>query len=675
MKTILDLTNMEKTDVPEPPNKIKYIKKSDGKILEETVNRLLGEQSTLDWYEYDPEAKGKPSWNDPGFGKAMAKAAAGDYIVKEPKGPEDDVIDMQDIEIEASPTEGFGSVMGLEDTLRDIEAKEWPKVDDYFIPEPASPDDIDIETVPEPVPVPVPTTIPEPPPVPPKAEVPPVPEPEIEKTSTKPTEFELVQYTGNENIIIRTKTEEYGDPLRHSYAHPDTVKYLDSLGDIGGGGWHIGDISKKAGGKLTGHKSHREGLDMDIAIPLKAGGMSTRDSKRGRSWEFKKVKPEEIDAERALALVRHSAASNAEYVFLDRKLIKEISNKADSMIKDGGMEQKEYDSLFGVKGGKGVVRHWPGHGDHFHIRLHASKPQPEPQSAVEDFEQEVETSLQDTELQKKVDELKPERNIVETSEVKDAPEGYNHSYTFSRVGSATPLEEYNSDAKFYGASMQKPILALMNLITQPKDSKQRLNEADLDRLISYHGTGEEDSNTINKRIAGYTNNEKAAEWLKNLGLENQTIRRMRHGNEQTSYGYTKFLSQLMNYKNHPYLSQYPEASEAVLSRIMSNSTRAEKGSRGSHEAKNFEQIRKMVNKELGYEAIESMHGKGGRAFGARNFAFVVKPTNSSEQYIFTMYTQDPDKRGTAPRERYTRSHRITAQKLAEMIRKHNVGKR
>ena len=437
----MESASMNETSPPTSTNKIKYIKKSDGKILEETVDSLLNEQSVTDWYDYDPASKDKLNWQDPEFGKAIDRAAAKDY--KQPS-PLELKFEPEEVEATPLPTQAFGSVSGIKDTLKD--------------------------------------------------------------------------------------------------------------------------------------------LGVDAAAPAAPAA------------PVDKLEPE--------------------------------------------------------------------------------APEAVPIAPVKDFEKKVEDSLKDSELEKKIDDLKPERNIVETSEVKDAPEDYKHSYAFSKVGGDVPIEEYNSDTQFYGASMQKPILALMNLITQGEE--KRLNEAELDQLISYHGNKKAsggNSNEINKRIAGYIDNEAASDWLKNLGLDNQLIRYGRSKNKQTAAGYTKFLSQLMNYKNHPYLSQYPAESEAVLNRIMANSSNAKEGI-GSHEAKNFNQIKNMVNKELGYNAVDSMSGKGGRAFGARNFSFVIKPTDSNEQYIFTMYTQDPDKRGVgAPSQRYSRSHRIVAQKLAELIRKHGVGKK
>jgi hypothetical protein len=113
----MESTSMNETSPPTSTNKIKYIKKSDGKILEETVDSLLNEQSVTDWYDYDPASKDKLNWQDPEFGKAIDRAAAKDY--KQPSPLE---LKFEPIEVEATPlpTQAFGSVSGIKDTLKDL---------------------------------------------------------------------------------------------------------------------------------------------------------------------------------------------------------------------------------------------------------------------------------------------------------------------------------------------------------------------------------------------------------------------------------------------------------------------------------------------------------------------------------------------------------------------------
>ena len=704
MKIILDASEMDKNNIPEPPKKIRYIKKSDGKILEETLDNiidehhiLMKEQSTLDWYKVDPESIGKPTWPSVEFRNVLH-----DIITKGPPKKAEIEIDKPDIDIKppavkAAPF-GFGSVSGLETTLKDIEQKLAipiePPVD---TPEPKTLDQFMSEPIPG--------------------------VDDIEPISTEPIsdsdKDELIQYTGNENVIVRIWSEEDGkDPLRRSYAHQKTANYLDSIGDVGGGGWHIGDISKKEGGRLAGHRSHKAGRDIDIAYATAAGGMSiTQKSEEGRSFEFQKVDPKNLDLDRQLAIMRHTAPE-ATYIFTDNKLITPLKKRAKELIKleDGGMTQEEYDRLFGSGRHRAIVRHWPKHDDHFHVRLklsekakqaavkkHNNKIEASKQETIGDlaiadtqeyfnlptgkpvkkFETKVEDDFEDTKLQKKIDEFKPERNIVETSEVKDAPEGYLHAYAFGRIGDANPLEEYNSDMGMYPASMSKTQLALANLILSKQDPKKykRLTDTELDLLLNYTKRSTP-SNDVNKRLVSQISNDDTSKWLRNFNIQNALIRRgtpQRGSNKQSAAGYYSFMNQLINYENHPYLSQHKTEAKAILDRINANSSNKRKYDRkvpGSYEGAGFENIRGLVNEELGYDAVKALSGKGGRAFGARNFSFIVDIPNSEERYMFTMYTQDPDTRGKgASWSRYTKSDKIIAQKLAEMIRKHNIGNR
>ena len=118
----MESASMNETSPPTSTNKIKYIKKSDGKILEETVDSLLNEQSVTDWYDYDPASKDKLNWQDPEFGKAIDRAAAKDY--KQPS-PLELKFEPEEVEATPLPTQAFGSVSGIKDTLKDLGKLEY----------------------------------------------------------------------------------------------------------------------------------------------------------------------------------------------------------------------------------------------------------------------------------------------------------------------------------------------------------------------------------------------------------------------------------------------------------------------------------------------------------------------------------------------------------------------
>ena len=138
--------------------------------------------------------------------------------------------------------------------------------------------------------------------------------------------------------------------------------YLDSLSTLGGGGWHIGDISLAGGKKSPKHKSHQKGTDVDIGIPTLGGGSSVVDNRKG-SWRFRNIRPSQLDIERALIFLRHAFRSGAKFVFLDKHLERPIKIHAQSLVASGDMSKAEFKTVFRR------TQHVSGHANHFHVRL------------------------------------------------------------------------------------------------------------------------------------------------------------------------------------------------------------------------------------------------------------------------------------------------------------------
>jgi len=128
----------------------------------------------------------------------------------------------------------------------------------------------------------------------------------------------------------------------------------------------VGDISKKNGGHLPPHRSHRSGLDADIGIfqtgasmPLSAG--------------FPNMTPKNIDYE-ANWLFWSSLLETGlvERILLDQTLI-------DAMrvwtVESGNLSEAEALATFPPRGTPrlwtmtGVFQHVPGHRDHIHLRV------------------------------------------------------------------------------------------------------------------------------------------------------------------------------------------------------------------------------------------------------------------------------------------------------------------
>lgn len=122
----------------------------------------------------------------------------------------------------------------------------------------------------------------------------------------------------------------------------------------------VGSLSRMGGGSLGGHKSHRSGQDVDIGYFTNSANM--------KSWG--KPTLATIDYERTWYLVdAMEKTGHAAAIFMSpdiqRRLYKYALGKGENPERLRSLFQ------YGPKGGKGeaLIRHWPGHRDHLHIRL------------------------------------------------------------------------------------------------------------------------------------------------------------------------------------------------------------------------------------------------------------------------------------------------------------------
>ncbi len=130
----------------------------------------------------------------------------------------------------------------------------------------------------------------------------------------------------------------------------------------------IGDLSRRGGGMLSGHRSHRGGRDADIGIYQLNG--------RQHPGGFRSLTPDEIDLEINLFFIRTLLDSgDVERILLDQSLIRGLRRYA---IESGAMSEEQARATFllpedGLVGSlfalHGVVHHVPGHDNHFHIRV------------------------------------------------------------------------------------------------------------------------------------------------------------------------------------------------------------------------------------------------------------------------------------------------------------------
>ena len=124
----------------------------------------------------------------------------------------------------------------------------------------------------------------------------------------------------------------------------------------------IGDISRRGGGKLHPHLSHKTGRDIDMGYVLTgAAAAKTR---------FSGVNRSNFDTKRTWTLVKSFLDTDeVVYIFMDYGHQKVLYDYAKSR----GVSDETLDELFQYPRGRGrnhgIIRHWRSHKNHFHVRF------------------------------------------------------------------------------------------------------------------------------------------------------------------------------------------------------------------------------------------------------------------------------------------------------------------
>jgi murein endopeptidase len=131
----------------------------------------------------------------------------------------------------------------------------------------------------------------------------------------------------------------------------------------------IYDLSQKGGGRIPPHVSHRTGLDVDLPYVQQVG--KVRRKATGKS----------LDLERTWYLIKSFVDTNeVKYIFMEYRLQKALYEYA---VKSG-VSKSFVNELFqypaGRHGGKGIIRHEPGHATHYHVRFYPGPRRPAPTS-------------------------------------------------------------------------------------------------------------------------------------------------------------------------------------------------------------------------------------------------------------------------------------------------------
>jgi LysM repeat protein len=154
---------------------------------------------------------------------------------------------------------------------------------------------------------------------------------------------------------------------RRAFGTVETVRWIveafDALRDVypDAPRLRVHDISDEDGGHLVHHRSHQSGRDADISYFYRRCGEVCR---MGR------INPSLLDVERQWALVEHwLRAGVIEAIFMDYALQAPLYERAREL----GATPQELHRWFQYPRGPsyplGLIRHFPKHDDHFHVRF------------------------------------------------------------------------------------------------------------------------------------------------------------------------------------------------------------------------------------------------------------------------------------------------------------------
>jgi hypothetical protein len=132
----------------------------------------------------------------------------------------------------------------------------------------------------------------------------------------------------------------------------------------------IGDLSAREGGKLGNHLSHQTGLDVDVGFYFTKVPSGYPDSFAAAS--------DALDLEATWALLGAFARTSqletgVSMIFLDY----DVQARLYKWARSRGTPDDELAALFQYPRGRnelaGLVRHWPHHGDHMHVRFKSGR--------------------------------------------------------------------------------------------------------------------------------------------------------------------------------------------------------------------------------------------------------------------------------------------------------------
>jgi murein endopeptidase len=168
----------------------------------------------------------------------------------------------------------------------------------------------------------------------------------------------LYQLSSGPGYVVRNRGRAWGTYLavtrlievlsKHQERHPRAAPL------------RVDDLSKKGGGYLAPHKSHRTGRDVDIRYPL-----------MGATHRYTRATARNLDVKRTWELIKaFIQTGDVVYVFVDYKLQKILYQYARDKARLRKATLKEWFQYPRSRGAMtGIIRHEPGHDNHLHVRF------------------------------------------------------------------------------------------------------------------------------------------------------------------------------------------------------------------------------------------------------------------------------------------------------------------
>ena len=155
---------------------------------------------------------------------------------------------------------------------------------------------------------------------------------------------------------------------QRSYGTLETILWLQDAFDAvlarhpGSPRIRIHDISLEHGGPMSGHRSHQSGRDVDLSYFQKRCGR--------QPCPMRRVRPEHLDATRQWTLFEHWLKNERiDAIFVDYQLQRPLFEAA----RRAGYSRSELSRWIQYPRGPnfpfGIIRHFPQHHDHAHVRF------------------------------------------------------------------------------------------------------------------------------------------------------------------------------------------------------------------------------------------------------------------------------------------------------------------